>query len=266
MIWEVNAICSWMHALPASVHWQDQPWRENLHWSNDSAPWHWEQPPLTPPSDPPPGPPEWQGDDADTEASFHPEDMAADDAEDHAGDLHLAGDGEYEMAEGYDQPQPEPAHEGHTWDQAEPEEEAPWETNPVTVDGATAERQFAWDPADLPHVRSDLGLQPLLRTTRHSPAAAHPHDDNLNVENVLNKMEHQPQYVPDFSQQGQYKSGWMNKCILLVALWKERRFRHLEDVCNRFAGHHSISHNVRCLQSHIRKHGDKGPVLMGYRY
>lgn len=243
---------------------------ETWSWSTDWQPWQWEQPPLPPPPGPPPEPPAWQDDDGDTEASFHPEDPVPGDAGDHGDHLHESHDGDLAEEHGgddpdgewADQPQPEPEE----WeDQAEPEEEAPWETHPVAVDDAAEGEQVVWDPADLPYARSDLGLQPLLRTTRQPPTD-HPYGDNLEEENVMNMMQHQPQFVPDFSQQGQYKSGWMNRCILLVALFKERRYKHLEDVCNRVAGHHSIAHHVRCLQSHIRKHGDKGPALMGYRY
>eukprot|EP00435_Cladocopium_sp_Y103_P024771 s3052_g6.t1 len=220
-------------------------------------------PPHPAPSHHPPEPPLWQQDDEvakveEEEVSWHPEDA---DAPQPPGVV--PADQWLQDAEAAEVPEPdppEPADEAPCegdGPNGEPAEE-PWcEEDDSRAQGGAGPEEM-WDPADQPWVTGALG-----------PGQAGTdgiYEDNLDVENVMHRMSQQPSYQPDFSQQTKFKSGWMNRCILLVALFREKRFKHLDQVCSRFAEHYSIAHHVRCLESHIRKHGDKGPALMGYRY
>eukprot|EP00438_Fugacium_kawagutii_P008081 Skav207897 [mRNA] locus=scaffold2233:87351:88624:+ [translate_table: standard] len=243
--------------------WDDGQWSSGA-WTNSDWQWQqppWNQPPLPPPSQPPP----WQGDDGEeSDVPWDPEAMNAGQASGvlegqaaAAADTTMTGLDAEPLEEpevlGDDQPQPEPPFEGH-----EEGEEVVYPWDEMNLEDGMAE-----NPASSAYPTA--GDAPMLGPG-YAPTSGDLFTDNLNVEHVLNKMHQQPNVAPDFSQQTQIKTGWMNRCVLLVALWKERRFKHLEHVCNKFGEHYSISNNVRCLQSHIRKHGDKGPALMGYKY
>lgn len=62
----------------------------------------------------------------------------------------------------------------------------------------------------------------------------------------------------------QYKSGWQNRCVLLMALYNKERWNELQRVMDLFSEHHSTSFQVLCLESAIQKWGDKGPKKCGY--
>eukprot|EP00438_Fugacium_kawagutii_P004869 Skav203385 [mRNA] locus=scaffold1379:411164:415169:+ [translate_table: standard] len=242
----------------------DQQWWDDWQWSSGAwtnSDWQWQQPPWNQPPLPPPSqPPPWQGDDGEeSDVPWDPEAGAAvwEGEAAAAADTAMTGldaePGEEPEVLGDDQPQPEPPFEGH-----EEGEEMVYPWDEVNLEDGMAENPAS---SAYPTAGDASMLGP-----GYAPTSGDLFTDNLEVEHVLNKMHQQPNVAPDFSQQTQVKTGWMNRCVLLVALWKERRFKHLEHVCNKFGEHYSISHNVRCLQSHIRKHGDKGPALMGYKY
>lgn len=91
-------------------------------------------------------------------------------------------------------------------------------------------------------------------------------DDAALDHSIRVYMHHQPDPNPDFSHQTVYKSGWQNKATLLVALWRQKRYKHLNMIMEKFAQHKAIENHVRALESEIRKWGDQGPARLGYRY
>ena len=60
------------------------------------------------------------------------------------------------------------------------------------------------------------------------------------------------------------KSGWQNRCVLMLALYNKGRWEELDRICNLFTGHHSTGFQVLCLESAIQKFGDAGPKKCGY--
>ena len=61
-----------------------------------------------------------------------------------------------------------------------------------------------------------------------------------------------------------WKSGWQNRCVLMLALYNKGRWKELDRICTLFTGHHSIGCQVLCFESAIQKWGDAGPKNCGY--
>ena len=61
-----------------------------------------------------------------------------------------------------------------------------------------------------------------------------------------------------------WKSGWQNRCVLMLALYNKGRWKELDRICTLFTGHHSTGFQVLCLESAIQKWGDAGPKKCGY--
>lgn len=78
----------------------------------------------------------------------------------------------------------------------------------------------------------------------------------------------QPETVPDGCQLLSWqKSGWMARCVLLIALWKKGHFNKMQDYMWKFADHHTIRMHVKCLESSLQKYGeDVGPWKLGYNF
>lgn len=63
------------------------------------------------------------------------------------------------------------------------------------------------------------------------------------------------------------KSGWMNRCVLLIALWKKGHFNKMQEYMWKFAEHHTIKMPVMLLESHLQKFGpEEGPYKLGYNF
>lgn len=78
----------------------------------------------------------------------------------------------------------------------------------------------------------------------------------------------QPQKVPDGCQALSWqKSGWMARCILLMALWKKGHFDKMQEYMWKFSEHHTVRMHVLCLESHLQKYGPEvGPWKLGYNF
>ena len=62
----------------------------------------------------------------------------------------------------------------------------------------------------------------------------------------------------------QWKSGWQNRAVMLMALYNKERWNELERVMKLFSEHNATHVQVLCLESAIQKWGDKGPKKCGY--
>lgn len=63
------------------------------------------------------------------------------------------------------------------------------------------------------------------------------------------------------------KSGWMARCILLMALWKKGHFDKMQEYMWKFSEHHSVRMHALCLESHLQKFGPEvGPWKLGYNF
>ena len=62
------------------------------------------------------------------------------------------------------------------------------------------------------------------------------------------------------------KTGWLNRGVLLIALYKQQQWDELDRAMQLFSGHHKIQEQVLQLQSAISTHGVKGGRKMGYMW
>ena len=61
------------------------------------------------------------------------------------------------------------------------------------------------------------------------------------------------------------KTGWQNRCALMIALCQMERFEELERVINLFSQHENIWRQLLYLKCAIQRFGDRGPRMLGYK-
>ena len=62
------------------------------------------------------------------------------------------------------------------------------------------------------------------------------------------------------------KSGWMNRCVLLIALYKQGRMDYFKKKIEEFAEEPEARMPVMLLMSSIQKWGDHGPWKSGFKW
>ena len=63
------------------------------------------------------------------------------------------------------------------------------------------------------------------------------------------------------------KSGWMSRCVLLIALWKKGHFNKMQEYMWKFSEHHTIKMQLMMLESSLQKFGPEvGPWKLGYNF
>ena len=62
------------------------------------------------------------------------------------------------------------------------------------------------------------------------------------------------------------KTGWQNRCALMIALCQMERFEEMERVINLFSQHENIWRQLLYLKSAIQRFGDRGPRMLGYKW
>ena len=68
----------------------------------------------------------------------------------------------------------------------------------------------------------------------------------------------------DHRQLGWAKTGWMNKCCMLLATYEMNRVHYFDKLVKQYGGHHAMKNRLMELKSSIQKFGDKGPWKLGY--
>ena len=77
-----------------------------------------------------------------------------------------------------------------------------------------------------------------------------------------------PQVDPDAWEYADFteKTGWQNRCAMLIGLYSMRRWNELERVMQKFAQHENMWRQLLYLNSAIQRFGDKGPQKLGYKW
>ena len=62
------------------------------------------------------------------------------------------------------------------------------------------------------------------------------------------------------------KTGWQNRCAMIIALCQMERFAELDRVITLFSQHENMWRQLLYLKSAIQRFGDKGPRVLGYKW
>lgn len=62
------------------------------------------------------------------------------------------------------------------------------------------------------------------------------------------------------------KTGWQNRCAMIIALCQMERFAELDRVITLFSQHENVWRQLLYLKSAIQRFGDKGLRVLGYKW
>ena len=62
------------------------------------------------------------------------------------------------------------------------------------------------------------------------------------------------------------KTGWQNRCALLIALAQMERFSELDRLLTKFGERQNIQQQLVFLISALQRCGDRGPKMLGYKW